>query len=163
MAVRGLTSAGTHMEKYIITSSQATPGLEEFLIPLVTNVIRIWKEREWTIESHSIVIPSQELNVIADLLQGKYGKSNIFCNMLLYKTDKLIVTAVISPIGLMTATIKILPLTSLQDQAMFQLARSIKYEEDLTQLHIPVGCKSEISLWFREMDNTVEIFPFKDK
>ena len=137
--------------------------MEEFIIPLTSEAIYIWKGKEWIIQSNSIVIPPENLKVIVDLLYSKCGVSNIICTMLFYRKDTLIISALIPQLGLLSAIIKIIELESLQQQVLVKIAESVKHEEKLTKLHIPVTCRDEIVSYMKCLDQMVEIFPFKNR
>ena len=137
--------------------------MEEFIIPLISDAIYIWKGKEWVIQSNSIVIPPKNLKVIVDLLYSKCGVSNIFCTMLFYNKDTFIISALIPQVGLLSAIIKIIELESLQQQVLVTIAESVKHEENLTKLHIPVTCRNEIVIYMKRLDQLVEIFPFKNR
>ena len=151
------------MKKYFIVRSRATPVLEEFIIPLTSEAIYIWKGKEWIIQSNSIVIPPENLKVIVDLLYSKCGVSNIICTMLFYRKDTLIISALIPQVGLLSAITKIIELESLQQQVLVKIVESVKHEEKLTKLHIPVTCRDEIVSYMKRLDQMVEIFPFKNR
>ena len=137
--------------------------MEEFIIPLTSEAIYIWKGKEWIIQSNSIVIPPENLKVIVDLLYSKCGVSNIICTMLFYRKDTLIISALIPQVGLLSAITKIIELESLQQQVLVKIAESVKHEEKLTKLHIPVTCRDEIVSYMKRLDQMVEIFPFKNR
>ena len=137
--------------------------MEEFIIPLTSEAIYIWKGKEWIIQSNSIVIPPENLKVIVDLLYSKCGVSNIICTMLFYRKDTLIISALIPQLGLLSAIIKIIELESLQQQVLVKIAESVNNEEKLTKLHIPVTCRDEIVSYMKRLDQMVEIFPFKNR
>ena len=137
--------------------------MEEFIIPLTSEAIYIWKGKEWIIQSNSIVIPPENLKVIVDLLYSKCGVSNIICTMLFYRKDTLIISALIPQVGLLSAITKIIELESLQQQVLVKIVESVKHEEKLTKLHIPVTCRDEIVSYMKRLDQMVEIFPFKNR
>ena len=137
--------------------------MEEFIIPLTSDAIYIWKGKEWVIQSNSIVIPPKDLKVIVDLLYSKCGVSNIHCTVLFYSKDTLIISALIPQLGLLSAIIKIIELDSLQQQVLVKIAESVKHEEKLNKLHLPVAYRDEIMSHMRRLDQMEEIFPFKNR
>ena len=149
------------MRKYIITSSRATPGLESFVVPLANEVIYIWRGKDWTTVSNTIVIPPEALKQIVTSLSSQFGMCNIFCSLLIYSKNTIIVTAIISGVGLITATVKILCMQSLQHLALVKVAESFQKEDILTGQHIPTNYRNEILSCMGQLHHTVEIFPFK--
>ena len=151
------------MKKYFIVRSRATPGLGDFITPLTSDAIYAWLNKQWVPKSNSIVIPPTDLKMIVDLLYSKFGVSNIFCTMIFFSKDIIIISAIIPSIGLISAVVKITHLQSLQRQVVFKIAESVEHEEKLAKLHIPMSCKDEILACIKQIDQTVEIFPFKNR